>query len=102
MDFMRCDVMAQQIDQIVDGEASCGEKVTFYVHMALCWKCRRYLRQFRQMRALVGKIKEDALPEDFYRVMGRAIHTQSDVLEQPVEADPDGFLIGRPVWIKKR
>jgi hypothetical protein len=92
--------MAQRIDQIVDGEASCSEKCSFYVHMALCWKCRRYLRQFRQMRALVGKIKEDVLPDDFYRVIGRVIHTQSDMLEQHIKADPDGVLMARPVWIK--
>lgn len=102
MDVMRCDAMVRRIDRIVDGEASWSERLGFYFHMAICWKCRRYLRQFRQMRLLVGQIQEEMLPEDFAQVMSRALTLPRDRAEQEFEVDMDGVWIGRPVWIKKR
>ncbi|MCK6512582.1 hypothetical protein L6R29_21845 [Myxococcota bacterium] len=102
MDVMRCDAMVRRIDRIVDGEASWSERLGFYFHMAICWKCRRYLRQFRQMRLLVGQIQEEMLPEDFAQVMGRALALGGDRSEQGLEVDDEGVWIGRPVWITKR
>ncbi|MCB9639133.1 MAG: hypothetical protein H6728_12715 [Myxococcales bacterium] len=103
MDFMRCDAMVRRLSEIVDGEASCGERFGFYFHMSICWKCRRYMRQFKQMRTLTGQVQVEELPDDFAEVMSRVLQSEAEGATQHSESllRSEGMLIGQPVWIKK-
>ena len=68
-DYLRCDAILALMNRIVDREASLGQRIGFYFHLSMCKHCRRYFRQFQEMRLLTKALKPQDLPDEFFAAM---------------------------------
>lgn len=69
MPMRKCKTVMEEIDRIVDGEASRVERVRFAMHLAMCEHCDRYYRQYVTVKDALGHVDDESLPEDFEEVM---------------------------------
>ena len=69
MPMRKCKNVMEEIDRIVDGEASRVERMRFSMHLAMCEHCDRYYRQYVAVKDALGHVDDDALPADFEDVM---------------------------------
>ncbi|MEM1007677.1 MAG: zf-HC2 domain-containing protein [Myxococcota bacterium] len=67
--FMRCDMILEMMNDIIDGEASFMKRMGFYFHLSMCSNCRVYFRQYREMRSKMNVVLPEDLPDDFFEVM---------------------------------
>lgn len=70
MPFTKCRVVIEKVSAILDGESGLVERARFHAHLAMCPNCKRYYEQFIELRAAVGEVTPQDVPEDFDKVMG--------------------------------
>lgn len=57
------------MSRIVDLEASALELIRFKGHLMMCEHCTRYYKQFLALKAALGEVKQEDLPQDFAQIM---------------------------------
>lgn len=71
--MLNCQKQLEYLGEIVDGTAPFSRKLSFYLHIGICWRCRGYFKQFKQVKKAAETVTHDDLPEDFFAVMDKAI-----------------------------
>lgn len=64
--MLNCKDLSDTATTYIEGECSLAEKISIWVHMAICVHCRRYLRQLNlgiQTLRLMTHIKEPTQEE---------------------------------------
>ena len=72
--LIRCRPLYQEVDAFLDGEMSAWNRLTAYMHLAMCRRCRAYLRQYQRVREATSEVQPSQLPDDFDRVMTQVFH----------------------------
>ncbi len=67
--LIRCRPLYQEIDAFLDGKMNPWARFTTHMHLAMCRRCRIYLRQYRRVREISLEVSPSQLPENFDRVM---------------------------------
>ena len=70
MPFSRCQDVINRVSEIVDGEAGSVARTRFFAHLGMCSDCRRYYRQFRDVKEAAGVVQPSDLPSDFDKILG--------------------------------
>jgi len=70
MNIERCIDIIRRIDAIVDSRASVMERASFHAHLLMCGECRRYYRQYLDIRAAARAPTPEDLPQDFEKILG--------------------------------
>lgn len=69
--LIRCRSLYQEMDAFLDGQMSAWNRLLVHMHLAMCGRCRIYLRQYQRVREVTLEFTPSHLPEDFEQVMTR-------------------------------
>lgn len=69
--LIHCRSLYQEMDAFLDGQMSAWNRVLVRMHLAMCGRCRIYLRQYQRVREVTSEVTPADLPEDFEQVMSR-------------------------------
>lgn len=60
---MACQELVELVTEYMEGTLRPSERLRFEAHLRRCDGCTRYLEQMRQMIAALGRLPEEAIPE---------------------------------------
>lgn len=69
--LIRCRSLYQEVDAFLDGQMSAWNRFLVRMHLAMCSRCRIYLRQYQRVCETTSEVTPSDLPEDFEQVMSR-------------------------------
>ena len=55
--MLTCQQMTELVTAYVEGKLSLADRLRFLMHLSMCSKCRRYVRQLRATAAALGKVE---------------------------------------------
>ncbi|MGE0397030.1 MAG: anti-sigma factor [Kofleriaceae bacterium] len=62
--MLSCRDVTELVTDYVEGAMPYGERVSLWIHLAMCRHCRAYLRQYRDTIATLGHLPNDAPPPE--------------------------------------
>jgi anti-sigma factor RsiW len=62
--MLNCRDVTERTTDYVEGSLSYGQRVTVWMHLAMCKHCRAYLRQYRATIALVNQLPNEPPPPE--------------------------------------
>lgn len=71
--MMNCKRKLKNLGDLIDGKASLMRKMTFYMHILMCPKCKQYYKQFKMMHEAASEVEPSDLPDDFFMIMDDAL-----------------------------
>ncbi len=71
------------LDRYLNREVGIWDRMLVKGHLMMCPKCRVYLRQYQQIRALSRSSLQEELPEDFEQVMSSVVARWSQERKTP-------------------
>jgi len=60
--MLTCRQMTELVTDHLEGRLPLGDRLRFQLHLGLCFRCRRYLRQMRLTIATLGKLPDQPMP----------------------------------------
>ena len=69
---MACNELVELVTEYLEGTLSPADRVRFEAHLAECRHCVIYLKQMRQTIQVMGRLREDTIPEPAKRELLRA------------------------------
>ncbi len=61
--MLSCKELVANSSDYLDGQLSLRERIAVRTHLAICWKCRRFIRQMRLIQAVLRQLPDIAIPE---------------------------------------
>jgi predicted anti-sigma-YlaC factor YlaD len=62
--MLTCRELTELVTDYLEGRLSFGKRVQFRMHVGMCRHCREYLRQMKQTIRMLGKLPDQAMPDD--------------------------------------
>jgi predicted anti-sigma-YlaC factor YlaD len=75
---LTCKELVELVTDYLEGKLSTHDHTRFENHIDACQGCRAYLEQMRITIELVGKLEEDAIPDDAEEELRRAFRDWDD------------------------
>lgn len=60
--MLTCRQLTELATDHVEGATPLGQRISVWMHLAMCKHCREYLRQYRQTIATLGQLPDDPPP----------------------------------------
>jgi predicted anti-sigma-YlaC factor YlaD len=57
--MLRCDQVARELSDAIDGEAPRARRLLIRLHLLVCGKCRRMETALRRTRELLGRLADE-------------------------------------------
>ncbi|AYC33777.1 zf-HC2 domain-containing protein [Pseudomonas cavernae] len=61
--MLSCKELVAHSSDYLDAQLRLRERISVRAHLALCWRCRRFLRQMRVTQGVLRRLPEAAIPE---------------------------------------
>lgn len=61
---LSCQELVELVTEYLEGTLPAPERERFEAHLTICSPCRVYLEQMRQTINTLGRLTEDAIPQD--------------------------------------
>ncbi|RJG14049.1 anti-sigma factor [Pseudomonas cavernicola] len=61
--MLSCKELVAHSSDYLDAQLSFRERIAVRTHLAICWKCRRFIRQMRLTQAVLRRLPDAAIPE---------------------------------------
>ncbi|MGH8434087.1 MAG: anti-sigma factor family protein [Pseudomonas sp.] len=61
--MLSCKELVANSSDYLDGQLSFRERIAVRTHLAICWKCRRFIRQMRLIQGVLRQLPDIAIPE---------------------------------------
>ncbi len=61
--MLSCKQLVAQSSDFLDKQLSLRERLAVRLHLAICYRCRRFIRQMRLSQAVVRKLPQGQIPE---------------------------------------
>lgn len=62
--MLTCQQITEVATDYVEGTTSYARRVSVWMHLAMCKRCREYLRQYRLTIATLGQLPEEPPPPE--------------------------------------
>lgn len=60
--MLSCKDLVMHSSDLLDGQLSFRRRLAVRAHLAICWKCRRFVRQLRMAQQVIRALPEDPIP----------------------------------------
>ncbi|KAA0696643.1 zf-HC2 domain-containing protein [Halopseudomonas laoshanensis] len=60
--MLSCKDLVMHSSDLLDGRLSFRRQLAVRTHLAICWKCRRFIRQLRMAQQVIRALPEDPIP----------------------------------------
>ncbi|MBQ0742648.1 MAG: zf-HC2 domain-containing protein [Pseudomonas sp.] len=60
--MLSCKDLVMHSSDLLDGQLSFRRQLAVRAHLAICWKCRRFVRQLRMAQQVIRALPEDPIP----------------------------------------
>ena len=61
--MLSCRELVINASDLLDGQLTFRQHLAVRGHLAICWKCRRFIRQLRVSQRVLRAMPEDPIPE---------------------------------------
>ncbi len=61
--MLSCKELVARSSDFLDSQLSFRERLAVRSHLAMCWRCRRFIRQMRVTQRVLRALPEAAIPE---------------------------------------
>ena len=61
--MLSCRELVNNASDLLDGQLSFRQHLAVRGHLAICWKCRRFIRQLRVSQRVLRAMPEEPIPE---------------------------------------
>lgn len=62
--MLTCRDVTERVTDYVEGAMPYGQRVSLWIHLAMCPHCRAYLRQYRDTIATLGQLPDEPPPPE--------------------------------------
>ncbi len=62
--MLTCQELTELVTDWLEGRLPFRARVSFQLHLGMCWRCRAYLRQLRVTIRTLGKLPDEPMPGD--------------------------------------
>ncbi|MCI0587059.1 MAG: zf-HC2 domain-containing protein [Planctomycetes bacterium] len=69
--MLTCRELTEIVTEYLERRLSLRDRLRFQMHVGMCFACRRYLRQMRQVMRILGRMPDVPPPTDFREEMLR-------------------------------
>lgn len=60
--MLSCKDLVMHSSDLLDGQLGFRRQLAVRAHLAICWKCRRFIRQLRLAQQVIRTLPEDPIP----------------------------------------
>ncbi|PCD00720.1 anti-sigma factor family protein [Halopseudomonas pelagia] len=60
--MLSCKDLVMHSSDLLDGQLSFRRQLAVRAHLAICWKCRRFIGQLRMAQQVIRALPEDPIP----------------------------------------
>lgn len=61
--MLSCKDLVMHSSDLLDGQLSFRRQLAVRAHLAICWKCRRFIRQLRMAQQVIRAMPEDPISD---------------------------------------
>lgn len=61
--MLSCKELVANSSDLLDGQLSLRQRVAVRMHLAMCYRCRRFIKQMRLSQRVLRALPETAIPE---------------------------------------
>jgi anti-sigma factor RsiW len=62
--MLSCQEVTERVTDYVDGAMPFGQRVSLWMHLAMCRHCRAYLQQYRETIAIMNQLPDEPPPPE--------------------------------------